>query len=147
MPSEVLSNKSPFEILMNKPPKYDHFRVFGCQGYVSTLPKTISNFSPRANPTVFHGYPVGYKGYKMLDISTNSVIISRDVVFHEQVFPYKDKLFNLCSSSVNEEFFSDRIWPSCSTIPVQQSTVTCSFNRTHKSTILSYWLSLLCSFQ
>lgn len=47
-------------------------------------------FQPRARPCVFFGYPVGYKGYKLLDLETQSVHISRNVVFHEDIFPYVD---------------------------------------------------------
>ena len=34
------------------------------------------------------GYPFGVKGYKVLDLSNNKVFLSRDVVFHENSFPF-----------------------------------------------------------
>ena len=36
----------------------------------------------------FFGYPVRVKGYRVLDLSTKTVFTSRDVVFHENYFPY-----------------------------------------------------------
>ena len=36
----------------------------------------------------FLGYPFGVKGYRVLDLSTKTVFTSRDVVFHENHFPY-----------------------------------------------------------
>jgi hypothetical protein len=36
----------------------------------------------------FLGYPQGMKGYKLLNIHTNSVFVSRNVVFHEHIFPF-----------------------------------------------------------
>ena len=33
------------------------------------------------------GYPVGFKGYKVLDLDTNTTSVSRHVVFHEDIFP------------------------------------------------------------
>ncbi|RVW71516.1 Retrovirus-related Pol polyprotein from transposon TNT 1-94 [Vitis vinifera] len=36
----------------------------------------------------FIGYPVGQKAYKLFDLSTKKVFTSRDVKFHEDIFPY-----------------------------------------------------------
>lgn len=45
-------------------------------------------FQDRARACVFLGYPSGYKGYKLLDIQSQAVFISRNVVFHENLFPF-----------------------------------------------------------
>ena len=34
-------------------------------------------------------YPAGYKGYKVLDLESHSISISRNVVFHEREFLFK----------------------------------------------------------
>ncbi|WJZ98115.1 hypothetical protein VitviT2T_016667 [Vitis vinifera] len=39
-------------------------------------------------PSIFIGYPVGQKAYKLFDLSTKKVFTSRDVKFHEDIFPY-----------------------------------------------------------
>lgn len=91
-PAPKLQHKSHYELLFHKPPSYSHLRVFGCLAYAFTLPKNRHMFSPKALITVFLGYPPTYKGYKLLDIESNTVFISRDVVFHEENFPFKDKL-------------------------------------------------------
>ncbi|KAK9683303.1 hypothetical protein RND81_10G130400 [Saponaria officinalis] len=44
----------------------------------------------RAFPYVFIGYPFGKKAYKLFNLSTQTVFFSRDVVFHESVFPFSD---------------------------------------------------------
>lgn len=54
--------------------------------YYSFSSKQIS---PRARPCVFESYPSGYKGYKVLDFESHAVSVSRNVVFHEHVFPFK----------------------------------------------------------
>ena len=36
MPTVILHNKSPFELLFRKPPSLDHLRVFGCLCYMAT---------------------------------------------------------------------------------------------------------------
>ncbi|XP_056864308.1 uncharacterized protein LOC130511370 [Raphanus sativus] len=48
-----------------------------------------------------------FKGYKVLDLESHSVIISRNVVFKEQVFPFKTS--NLLSKSV--DMFPNTILP------------------------------------
>lgn len=89
-PAPKLQNKIPFECLFDKPPNYLHLWVFGCLAYASTLPKTRHKFSLRAQLCVFFGYLPSYKGYKLLNIETNNVFISRDVVFHESIFPFQE---------------------------------------------------------
>jgi transposase InsO family protein len=52
LPSPLLSNKSPFELLYNKPPSLDHLRVFGCLCY-ATIVHPAHKFDPRAKKRYF----------------------------------------------------------------------------------------------
>ena len=88
LPTPLLKNESPYEVLTHKKPDYTGLRVFGSLCYSSTTSKNRNKFQPRARPCVFLGYPSGYKGYKLLDLETNSIHISRNVVFHETIFPF-----------------------------------------------------------
>ncbi|MDV3143325.1 MAG: reverse transcriptase domain-containing protein, partial [Sweet potato little leaf phytoplasma] len=47
-----------------------------------------TKFSPRAVPAVFVGYPPGMKAFKLFDIEKQEFFISRDVIFHESIFPF-----------------------------------------------------------
>uniref|UniRef100_A0A1J3G7B5 Retrovirus-related Pol polyprotein from transposon TNT 1-94 n=1 Tax=Noccaea caerulescens TaxID=107243 RepID=A0A1J3G7B5_NOCCA len=88
LPTPLLKDRTPFETLTGKKLDYKGLRVFGCLAFCSTSSKGRHKFQPRARPCIFLGYPTGYKGYKLLDLETNKVHISRNVVFHEDIFPF-----------------------------------------------------------
>ncbi|KAL6126662.1 hypothetical protein ACLB2K_074708 [Fragaria x ananassa] len=85
-PTPLLHGKTPYEKLFQKPPKYDHLRVFGCKCYVSTHNLKPDKFEPRSKVCIFLGYPHGKKGYKVMDLESQSTFVSRDVVFNEKEF-------------------------------------------------------------
>lgn len=87
-PSKVLNHSTPYQKMYNEAPAYHSFRSFGCLAFASTLVANRTKFDPRAKACVFIGYPPGMKAYKLLDLVTHEVLISRDVVFHENVFPF-----------------------------------------------------------
>lgn len=89
-PTPILGDHSPYEILFKTSPDYTQLRVFGCLCYAAVLPKSSDKFAPRSVKGVFIGYPYAIKGYKILNLSTRQVFISRDVQFIETVFPFKD---------------------------------------------------------
>lgn len=90
-PSELLSNKTPFEVLTGKAQVYSQLKTFGCLCYASTSLKQRHKFLPRSKACIFLGYPSGYKGYKLMDLESNRVFISCNVLFHEDIFPLCSK--------------------------------------------------------
>ncbi|GKA31226.1 putative RNA-directed DNA polymerase [Tanacetum coccineum] len=88
MPSDVIGNKTPYEVLYNQKPNYDNMRVFGCLAYYKSTETNGDKFKMKGRPGVFLGYPPGTKGYKIFDIIHNKIVISRDVRFIENFFPF-----------------------------------------------------------
>jgi len=86
LPTNVLKCHTPHEILFNKKPKLSHLRVFGCLVYDHNTHIT-HKFDERASPGVFLGYPHGKKGYKIFDLSSKKIYVTRDANFHETIFP------------------------------------------------------------
>lgn len=89
LPSFVLQWKSPYEVLYHKPPDYNSLRIFGCLSYATIVDPHKHKFDERAKKCVLLGYVPHCKGLKLYDIEHKQVVVSRDVVFHEHVFPYK----------------------------------------------------------
>jgi hypothetical protein len=91
LPTNVLKGQTPHEILFKKKPNLSHLRVFGCLVYGRNT-QISHKFDNRASPGVFLGYPHGQKGYKILDLFSKNIYVTRDAIFHEHIFPYK--MFN-----------------------------------------------------
>lgn len=70
-----------------KKPTYSHLRTFGCLCYPIVLKSHRDKFEDRATPHVFVGYFFHTKGYKVLNLATKKIHVSRDVQFYEHIFP------------------------------------------------------------
>ena len=89
LPSPLLQNLTPYEKLLGHPPTYDHLKSFGYLCYALTLTRHRTKFDPRAKAFIFISYPFGTKGYKLYDLASKTIFLSRDVIFKEFIFPFK----------------------------------------------------------
>ncbi|KAL4304589.1 hypothetical protein GQ457_10G001630 [Hibiscus cannabinus] len=103
-PTPLLLNKTPSEMLYGQPPNFDNLRVFGCLTYASVLPKPKTKLHARTVRCMFIGFPKNMKGYRLFNLETREIFVSRDVVFSENIFPFaKEKtVFNKIVYPANE---------------------------------------------
>ena len=90
-PTRVLDDLTPYEVLNNRKPSIDHFRVFGCLCYVLQPMEQRNKLEARSTKAVFLGYSSTQKGYKYYDPDMRRVLVSRDVKFVESKGYYEEK--------------------------------------------------------
>jgi len=56
IPSPVINQTTPFEMLFHKQPSYQHLKVFGCLAFAANPIRTTDKFQPKVVPCVFLGY-------------------------------------------------------------------------------------------
>lgn len=78
-------------------------RVFDCLRHASMLANQRTNFKPRAHHCIFISYSVGMKAYQLHDFQSHQIVISRDIVFHEEFFPFINKIAST-DSEINNLF-------------------------------------------
>ena len=87
-PSTALNFKCPEEKWTSRKLNFNYLRVFGCEAYAHKLEGKLE---PRSIKCVFIGYQEGTKGFRLWERQSGGrrIIISRDVIFSEAIFPYK----------------------------------------------------------
>ncbi|KAL8108292.1 hypothetical protein AgCh_024661 [Apium graveolens] len=88
MPLQSIGNLTPYFKLYKSDTSLDHIRNFGCLCYIATTKSHRTKFDLRAVPGVFLGYTSSQKGYKVLNLNNNQLLVSRDVIFYENHFPF-----------------------------------------------------------
>jgi hypothetical protein len=77
-------------MLFNKELNYSLLKILGCLCFSLTRPYNKHKLELRSQPYIFIGYAISQKGYRCLNLSSNKKIISRNVQFDENNFPFKD---------------------------------------------------------
>ncbi|KAF0727747.1 hypothetical protein Ae201684_014263 [Aphanomyces euteiches] len=83
-PQELLNQRTPYEVLFNKPSRLYMLKTFGCLAY-KYIPKSQrpTKLTNPAIPCIFLGYAEEQLGYKLWDPKTRTITVSRSVKFDE----------------------------------------------------------------
>src|SRR3984885_14576424 len=88
---------TPYEAWNKRTPNLDYIKVFGSTAYMMITADKRQKLDDKAKKLTFVGYERGTKGYRLLDVNTNKVYISKDVTFiekdpHQQATTNADRL-------------------------------------------------------
>ncbi|KAH9664737.1 Integrase catalytic domain-containing protein [Citrus sinensis] len=82
-PTKAVRDKTPFEAWHNRKPTVDHLKIFGSIAYALIPTQNREKFDEKGEKYLFIGYSDESNGYRLLNPTTNKLVISRDVVFDE----------------------------------------------------------------
>ena len=91
IPTRVLQDQSPFEVLNKLKPSLSHLRVFGSLCYVLIPGDMRNKLEPKSTKAMFVGYSTTQRGYKCFDPQTRRLLVSRDVKFIETKGYYEER--------------------------------------------------------
>ncbi|KAK4408464.1 Retrovirus-related Pol polyprotein from transposon TNT 1-94 [Sesamum angolense] len=82
-PTKAVQNMTPIEAWSGKKPSAKHLRVFGSICYVHIPTEKRHKLEENTEKGIFLGYSTQSKGYRIYNLKTKKLIISRDVEFDE----------------------------------------------------------------
>ena len=78
------SDKTPYEMAFKVKPSMDNLRVFGSQGYAHIDVTKRTKLDPHSFRCMFLGYAENVKGYRVVDLETSKIQVSRSVKLDER---------------------------------------------------------------
>nr|GEV18442.1 retrovirus-related Pol polyprotein from transposon TNT 1-94 [Tanacetum cinerariifolium] len=121
---QLLGQKTPYEMIMNKKSVYSNLKVFGCLAVASYPNRTPDKMALRGVPCLFLGYPPHQKGYTIFNLLTHTRFVSRGstpTYFKEAI-----KDFEWCKA-INDEVMTleeNGTW-EMTTLPPDKKAIEC----------------------
>ena len=88
-PSTIIEIRTPMEMWTNKPTNNSFLNIFRCFAYVMYNDQDRTKLDPKSRKCILLGYSNEVKGYCLWDPIACNVIISRDVIFIENMLQLK----------------------------------------------------------
>lgn len=93
--ANYLQNRSPtksiqvtkisFELWYKWQPNLSYLKIFGCKAYVFIPKETRKKLDPHSQENIFLGYNEESKAYRLMNIQSQQILISRDDLFNENL--------------------------------------------------------------
>jgi hypothetical protein len=84
-PHRSVKDKTPYEAWSNLKTKVTHFRIFNSRAWAQIPSEKRKALDPHITQCIFVGYLDCVKEYKLIDISSDRLIIEESVQFEESV--------------------------------------------------------------
>ncbi|KAM1079184.1 hypothetical protein ACFX2B_013776 [Malus domestica] len=102
-PTKALEKQTPFEVFSGRKPGVKHLKVFGSVCYALVPSQLRHKLQESSNKCIFVGYGTNEKGYRLYNLKTQKINLSRDVIFDEET------LWNWETKAVEEDKVSLQI--------------------------------------
>ena len=85
LPTKAMGDKTPFEGWYGRKPNLGYLKVFGCTTHVRIAGSHLKKLDDRSKPMVYLGVDEGCKAHRLLDVTGNKVVVSRDIICEESI--------------------------------------------------------------
>lgn len=92
-PSTRSGKKSAYELWFGRKPELNHLRIFGSWAYEHVPDSQRKKWQKKAKKLLMVGYDSNSTNYRLLDMETKKITVSRHVVFHEEAEKGKPKKY------------------------------------------------------
>ncbi|GBN66127.1 Retrovirus-related Pol polyprotein from transposon TNT 1-94 [Araneus ventricosus] len=82
IPCTSINDHTPYELKYSTKPDLSKIRIVGCDAYVRVADTQRRKLDPKSKKMIFIGY--SSMGYRVMDIVTRRVTVSRNVRFNEK---------------------------------------------------------------
>lgn len=84
-------NSTPFEMWTGKHAALDLIKTFGCDAFMHVTKELRNKLAPKSKKLVFVGYDANSSNYRLFDVETKKIRISRNVTFNEEVVECQER--------------------------------------------------------